>query len=126
MVTSREVSFAQRRLWFLDQFAPGSAVYNNAAAIRVHGPLNRVALEAALDDLVARHEVLRTTFAATDGVPRQVIHDAMPGILHYRDLRSELGPGRYEAALDLAAEYAGKPFALQSGPLLRLMLVRLA
>src|ERR1700754_4775648 len=66
-------SFAQQRLWFIDQFEPGSPLYNVAAAVRLTGQLNIGALEQTLNEVIARHEVLRTTFAFIDGQPVQVI-----------------------------------------------------
>ena len=67
------LSFAQRRLWFFDQLKPNSAVYNIPMAMKISGPLNIQALQKALDAIVSRHEVLRTTFAPVDGVPVQEI-----------------------------------------------------
>ncbi len=66
-------SYGQEQLWFLDQLTPGSAVYNVPLAIRLRGLLNPVALAKSLNHLVQRHEVLRTTFLAENGVPRQVV-----------------------------------------------------
>ena len=67
------LSFAQQRLWFLDQLVPGSAFYTIAAALRLTGPVDAAALQRALDELVDRHEVLRTTFPAIGGEPRQLV-----------------------------------------------------
>src|SRR5512139_1824223 len=67
------LAFAQQRLWFLEQLEPHSPLYNVHAAFRVRGALDRGALQTALDGLVARHEALRTTFAAPDGQPAQVV-----------------------------------------------------
>ncbi|POH73591.1 non-ribosomal peptide synthetase [Arthrobacter glacialis] len=70
------LSYAQSRLWFLNQLDPGAADYNIVLAVRLTGDLNEEALALALDDLVARHEVLRTSYPATDGTPEQLIHPA--------------------------------------------------
>src|SRR5260221_1991666 len=67
------LSFAQQRLWFLDQLEPGSALYNLPVALRLRGRLNRAALQKSLNAIVARHEALRTRFEAEDGNPVQVI-----------------------------------------------------
>src|SRR5436189_6142455 len=71
-------SFAQQRLWFLDQFEGGGAVYNVPVATRLRGPLDLDALERAIDVLVERHESLRTVFTLVDGVPHQVIRPPSP------------------------------------------------
>src|SRR6185503_11812267 len=67
------LSFAQQRLWFLDQFNPGSAFYNVPIAIRLRGELNVTALKRSLNELMRRHEGLRTSFSTVDGEPVQVI-----------------------------------------------------
>src|SRR5579862_9488873 len=68
------LSFAQQRLWFLDQFQPGTALYNIPSAQRLTGALDLPALQRSLDELVRRHESLRTTFAVIDNEPEQIIH----------------------------------------------------
>src|SRR3954453_24161015 len=75
-------SFAQDRLWFADQLAPGSVLYNIPAAFRLRGPLDPALLEQALNEIVARHEVLRTTFVAVDGSPVQAISPTLPPTPH--------------------------------------------
>src|ERR1044071_1337545 len=67
------LSFAQQRLWFLDQLEPGSAEYNVLLPIRLTGVLDVAALQAALDAIMARHEILRPRLVAVDGIARQVI-----------------------------------------------------
>ncbi|KRE34710.1 hypothetical protein ASG82_00380 [Mycobacterium sp. Soil538] len=74
------LSFAQNRLWFLDRFQAGAATYNMPTALRIDGPLDAEALGAALDDVIARHESLRTIFPDTDGVPFQQVLPPRPGM----------------------------------------------
>ena len=70
-----ELSFAQRRMWFLNQLEPASPAYNQSKALRLRGRLNRAVLQKALDTIVERHEVLRTTFSCVDDQPVPVVHD---------------------------------------------------
>ena len=80
------LSFAQQRLWFLDQLEPNTAVYNIPDTHYFNGPLNLDALERSLSEIVRRHEILRTTFQSVDGVPVQVIAEAEPQQLEVIDL----------------------------------------
>ena len=91
-------SFAQQRLWFLAQLAPGSPLYSTQATIPIRGALDLSALERALAELVRRHESLRTTFGARDGEPIQIVAPPMPVRLSVVDLRS-LPAGRRQAEL---------------------------
>ena len=112
------LSFAQQRLWFLDQLAPGSS-YNCAGALRLHGPLDSAALQRSITLLLARHEILRTIFRETEGQTEQIV--LRPG-----EFDLELaGSLDYADALRLAAEHARRPFDLTSGPLIRTALIRL-
>jgi len=117
------LSFAQQRLWFLDQFAPGSPAYNIPLAERLRGELSAELLARVFTEVVRRHEALRTTFAARDGQPVQVIAPAEAPPLPVVDL-SGLADQESEA-LRIAMEEAWRPFDLEAGPLLRLGLVRL-
>ncbi len=120
------LSFAQQRLWFLDQMEPGSPAYNMPAALRLSGSLDRAALEGALAEVVARHEVLRTSFPQAGGRPVQRIAAATGWPLPLADLTG-LPEGEREAeAHRLAGEEARRPFDLARGPLVRGALVRLA
>ncbi|MFC5687627.1 non-ribosomal peptide synthase/polyketide synthase [Amycolatopsis mediterranei] len=119
------LSFAQQRLWFLDEFRPGDAEYNSAVALRLTGPLDTSALTGALARLVARHESLRTTIDDAGGTPVQVVHAAPEIPVRTVDLTTD--PALRPADLDevLEAEY-GRSFDLRRGPLVRLLLVRVA
>ncbi|MBN1203856.1 MAG: amino acid adenylation domain-containing protein [Myxococcaceae bacterium] len=117
-------SFAQRRLWFLDQFEPGNAFYNIPAALRLPGMLNAQVLEHSLNEIVRRHEALRTTFASVDGKPVQVLAASKHLPLPVIDLRAVAN--REAEASRLAMEEAQRPFDLHRGPLIRSTLLRLA
>jgi Condensation domain len=80
------LSFAQERLWFLDQLAPGNSVYNICRAHRLTGPPNLTVLTLSLNEVVRRHEVLRTAFPAVDGRPIQVVKAALPLTVKVIDL----------------------------------------
>ncbi len=121
------LSFAQQRLWFLDQLEPNSSLYNIPRAVRLAGRLNVTALERSLDEIVRRHEALRTIFAYADGSPVQVIAPApvTTAALPLVDL-SELPKSEREAQTQrLATEEAQCPFDLSQGPLMRAKLLRL-
>ncbi len=119
------LSFAQQRLWFLDQLEPGSALYNLPVALRVSGPLRAAALTAALGEVVRRHEVLRTVFAAVAGEPVQIVQPASPFALRAVDLSALATPWRETEMLRLAGAEGARPFDLARGPLLRVSLLRL-
>jgi amino acid adenylation domain-containing protein len=120
------LSFAQQRLWFIDQLEPGNAAYNIPAVLRLEGYLSAAALEETLNRLVARHESLRTTFEAVEGRVRQVIHPAQPVTLPVIDLTHLAEAEREAEALRRAAAETQCPFDLARGPLLRVLLLRLA
>lgn len=132
MTQSREtdafpVSFAQQRLWFLNQLQPDdAAAYNMGGGVRLSGRLDVQALEAALAEIVWRHEVLRTTFRLIDGEPVQVIGPKQTVTLPGFALQS-LPVGRSEAeAITLAAQEGRQTFDLIRGPLFRARLLVLA
>ncbi|QAT84764.1 non-ribosomal peptide synthase [Corallococcus coralloides] len=120
------LSFAQQRLWFLERLQPGTALYNNPAAFRMRGAVDVAALEYGLAQLVRRHEALRTVFTERDGQPLQVILPSLEPKVALVDLRELPEPAREAEALRLAQEEAQRPFDLETGPLLRVGLLRLS
>ncbi|WP_225828864.1 non-ribosomal peptide synthetase [Streptomyces naphthomycinicus] len=122
------LSFAQHRLWFLDQLEPGRAEYLIPMGLRIRGPLDVPALRASLSELVARHEVLRTRFVSdADGNPGQVVDPPRPLPLAVHDLRSVAGDhAREEAATALVDTEGFRPMDLGTGPMVRALLIRLA
>src|SRR5215469_7419249 len=119
------LSFAQERLWFLDQFDQGNAAYNVPTSLPLRGPISVRALEYSLTEIVRRHEVLRTTFSVQEGEPVQVVGPAEKVEIKVRDVSGEeVGQREREAQL-LAAAEARQPFNLRTGPLLRASLLRL-
>jgi len=119
------LSYAQQRLWFLDQWQTDLAVYNIASAVRLQGKLDVEALERTLHEIVRRHESLRTTFAMEGTQPAQFIHEAHTVSLDLVNL-THLPQGEREGeALRLATVEARRPFDLVRGPLLRASLLRL-
>ncbi|HEY2728761.1 MAG TPA: amino acid adenylation domain-containing protein [Polyangia bacterium] len=118
-------SYSQQRLWFLDQLQPGSGAYNVPTAARLKGPIDAAVLERALNEVVARHESLRTTFASEAGVPVQVVAPALSIPLPVEDLSPLSAPARQAELGRILAEAASAPFDLKVGPLVRARLVRL-
>src|SRR6185503_14602092 len=97
--TESRLSYAQQRLWFLDQMQPGMAIYNIPAAIRLSGLLNASALEAAVREIVRRHEVLRARFINVDGEPQQVITSIENFTPAFVDVNDSVGSGQYRNAV---------------------------
>jgi amino acid adenylation domain-containing protein/non-ribosomal peptide synthase protein (TIGR01720 family) len=119
------LSFAQQRLWFLDQLEPGSAAYNLRVAIRMIGELNREALAWSLQEIVRRHEALRTSFASREGNAVQVIALDLKLEIEEIDLRGNSAEQRESECKRLVREEAVTPFDLTRAPLLRVKLLRL-
>ena len=116
-------SFAQERLWFLDQLTGPTGAYNMPLGARIRGALDVDALERALTEVVRRHNALRTTFTDDGGTPRPVVSDEPRFDFEQRDLSGEPDP---EAAARLAVdELVSTPFDLAAGPLMRVLLMRL-
>src|SRR5262245_61704803 len=120
------LSFAQERLWFLDQLAPGNFVYNICRAHRLTGPLNLTVLILSLNEVVRRHECLRNSFPAVDGRPIQVVRAALPLTVKVIDLH-EIVPTAGEAdLLRVATEEARQSFDLALGPLLKVAVLQIS
>src|SRR5678816_627042 len=120
--TSADVSFAQQRLWFLDQIEENRALYNVPRAMRLNGPLDISALQRTLNELVSRHEPFRTYFASVDGTLRQIISETAELPLERIDLS---GDEREERATQIIREESLRPFDLAHGPIIRASLLRL-
>jgi amino acid adenylation domain-containing protein len=118
-------SFAQRSLWFLDQLTPGSSLYNMHIGVRMFANLNIIAFEQSINEVVRRHEMLRTVFDAVDGEPVQVVAPFLHIALIITDLRHLDEGEREERAIQIAVEEAQRPFDLAKWPLLRARLLRL-
>src|SRR5690349_21848436 len=119
------LSFAQQRLWCLEQLQPGNPVYHLPTAVRVKGPLDVAALEKTFAAIVERHEILRTTFETVNGNPTQVIARAAGVTVPLIDLSSAVEERESESRRRINEEIL-RPFDLSSGPLLRILLLRLA
>ncbi|HEY3304677.1 MAG TPA: amino acid adenylation domain-containing protein [Candidatus Binatia bacterium] len=129
LAVSREeglpLSFAQQRLWFLDQLEPKSSAYNIPGSMRLRGSLNVAALERSLNEIVRRHAALRTTFSTIDGEPVQKIAPSLPLTLAVVDLTDRAENTRADEAQRIVSEEARRPFDLSRGPLLRIKLIQL-
>ncbi|HEX8905984.1 MAG TPA: condensation domain-containing protein, partial [Longimicrobiaceae bacterium] len=119
------LSFAQERLWFVDRMEAGSATYHMPLFARLEGELDQGALRRALDELVRRHESLRTRFPLVDGLPVQRVAPPAPVELLTHDFAAFRDDEREEEAGRLVREHARIPFNLETGPLFRADLARL-
>ncbi|MBV9787345.1 MAG: hypothetical protein JOZ51_04180, partial [Chloroflexi bacterium] len=123
------LSFGQERLWLLDQFQPGSAFYNMPLVMRLDGPLDTHALHRSLNEILRRHEILRTTFTqgapGSDSQPAQVVAPELQLTLARDSVEDLPAAERESAALERVIAEAQRPFDLAHGPLMRGLLVRL-
>ncbi|HKP51513.1 MAG TPA: amino acid adenylation domain-containing protein [Chloroflexia bacterium] len=117
-------SFAQQRLWLVDQLEPGNAFYNVPIATRLTGPLDVATLERSLAEVVRRHDDLRTTFSVVEGQPMQVVASMVKVPLQGVDLRHLPEEAREAEAKRITEEEARRPFDLVQGPLIRTILLR--
>ncbi len=119
------LSSGQQRLWFMDKLEPGMSVYNVPEALRLKGRLNQDELERSVNEIVRRHESLRTTFGEVDGEPVQIVAASLSLRVAIEDLTHLAPAEREREAARLASDDANLPFDLEHGPLLRLLLLRL-
>jgi amino acid adenylation domain-containing protein len=118
------VSFSQQRLWFLDQLEPGNLFYNIPMAVRLIGYLDINLLRKSLNEIIRRHEVLRTRFGDENGVPFQIIDPPFDLELKMVDISKVAEEQRHKQAELLLREDAQRPFSLVNGPLIRASLVQ--
>src|SRR5262249_35549122 len=119
------LSFAQQRLWFLDQLTPKNPFYNIPGVVMLEGSVNLEALERAINEIVRRHEVLRTRFEVDAGMPVQVIDEWERWRLEVEDLTGLTEEVRDEEIRRIAKEEAATGFDLSRGPLLRVKVLKL-
>ncbi|MCP3705300.1 MAG: hypothetical protein GY954_20540, partial [Alteromonas sp.] len=122
---SYPMSFAQQRLWFMDQLSPGNLFYNFEWAIPLQGPIDLAVLKHAVNEVVKRHDILRTVFKVIDGEPRQIVIPELTIDIPLLDLSTVPAAKREQEKLRLSREMAQQPFDLEQGPLLRISLLQL-
>src|SRR5579885_769403 len=120
------LSFAQERLWFIQELEPDNPFYNELIAMRMTGPLDLPALASAIDTVVQRHEILRTTFALCEGQVVQRIEHDLPAHAAFPLIDFQAIPlaRREEEVQQCARQYAQQPFHLTNGVLWRMLLLR--
>jgi amino acid adenylation domain-containing protein len=119
------LSYAQRRLWFIDQLEPGNSAYNISGGVALEGRLNFQVLEQAINEVVRRHEVLRTRFEVEEGEPVQIIDEWEPRRLERTDLTGVHREEKETEVQRLMREVARTRFDLSRGPLLRIIVIEL-
>ncbi|MEH2057529.1 MAG: amino acid adenylation domain-containing protein [Nostoc sp.] len=120
------LSFGQERLWFLNELVPNHAFYNVSEAFRLRGVLNSTILEQSLNEIINRHEILRTTYSSLKGQPIQIVHSTFPIKLLVVNLQGLSPDDRESQIRQLILEEAQRPFDLVQGPLLRTTLLQLS
>ncbi len=118
------LSYAQERLWFMDQLMPESPFYNEISAFRTGMPVDRSAMERSINMIVRRHQVLRTSFQSREGRPYQKILPRLEIKLEYTDLSALSEQEREERVQSIATEEVRKPFELSSPPRIRTRLIK--
>jgi amino acid adenylation domain-containing protein len=123
--TTVPLSFAQQRLWFLAQMDGESSAYNMSETVRLKGNLDENALRSALENVVGRHEILRTAFCSINGQPSQIVNPETEIDLSVADLTDAPAERRNEKSRKIAAEFSAQPFDLTACPLLRLKIIKI-
>jgi amino acid adenylation domain-containing protein len=119
------MSWAQQRLWFIDQFAPNTPIFNESCAVQLNSPVNIDALRRSLNEVIRRHATLRTTFDEVDGEPVQIVAPSLTVDIALVDVRGSPPNERDSKVRRLATVEAARPFDLRRGPLVRTFLYRL-
>lgn len=117
------LSFAQERLWFLNQLEPDNPFYNVPSVLRLRGPLREELVTETLNAIVARHECLRTRYESEDGRPRQIVKESARVVVARRDVSAEPAAEREERLKELAYAETNTPFDLTAAPMLRALLI---
>ena len=118
------LSFAQQRLWFLEQMEPASPHYHISLALRLQGALHMSVLERSIQEIITRHESLRTRFTTLDALPVQIIDPNPSFTLELQDISGYAASHQEAMARDVLKQEAEQPFHLEQGPLLRVKLLR--
>jgi len=119
-----QLSYSQERLWFIDQLMPASAAFNVPMAVKLNAPIDIATLQRAIDEIVRRHESLRTIFVTENGVPALVVADRCAAAIEVIDIRHLDGTVRDAEAHRLVEQAVLRPFDLSHGPLIRTKLIR--
>ena len=119
------LSFAQYRLWFVDQLNQGSSEYNLPSALKINGPLDIAVLDKVFGEIVARHEVLRTNFAEADGVPQLIVHDPKPWTSDVIDLSGVTESDQKKRVTQLVDDDAARVYSLQNDSLITTSIIKL-
>ena len=120
------LSFAQYRLWFVDQLNQGSSEYNLPSALKISGPLNVDVLDRVFGEIIARHEVLRTNFGEADGVPQLLVHDPKPWRSEIYDLTALSDAEQQSRITQLVDDDAARVYDLQHDALISTAIIKLA
>ena len=120
------LSYSQQRLWFIEQLEPGNTAYNLPVALEISGHLKSDLLSQSFEEIISRHEILRTAFCSKGGVAHQIINDVMPWSIPFEDISYIPGIAKTSAIQGMATAELSRPFNFEEGVLLRAKLLRLS